>query len=290
MYQESVGLWWQRATNDGLYWHCSRIPPQPHFWSPGIISSISEGPNQEGGGPKSAQHYNSPHQPDRATVFFPVVYFPYCTSSQQVFLPVFFLFPSFLFLPPNFFSFTKKTLIPINLPTLNTSLLVACCSWGSICTVPGGILCQRLTGDAAAAGSYYAQEKEGRWCRTKVVKEPCGSFLTLGGQVCRFLLRYCLPAWSCQLSPVLWHPSSSLASPSSAIPASSAVQSHLSGLMRCWCDFGTRLLHWQLYLSSRSPGTLPLLSLTRAPCWSCCAPMGSHGFFPVRLGEGRQQQ
>lgn len=59
---------------------------------------------------------------------------------------------------PHFFSLTKKNLIPINLPMLNTSLLVACCSWGSICTVLGGILCQQLTGDAA--GSYYTHEKE----------------------------------------------------------------------------------------------------------------------------------
>lgn len=34
--------------------------------------------------------------------------FPYCTSSQQVSLLVFFLFPSFLFLPPTFFLFYKE--------------------------------------------------------------------------------------------------------------------------------------------------------------------------------------
>lgn len=78
-----------------------------HFWSPGIVSSISAGPNQERG-LKPAEHYNSPDQPGWATVFFPVVYFPYCTSSQQVFLPVSFLFPSFLFLPPTFFLFYKE--------------------------------------------------------------------------------------------------------------------------------------------------------------------------------------
>lgn len=108
------------------------------------------------GGPKPAKRYNSPRQPGWATVFFPVVYFPSCASSQQVFLLVF-LFYSHPFCSrhPHFFSFTKKSLIPINLPTLNTSLLVACCLRGSICTVPGGILCQRLTGDAAAAAGSY---------------------------------------------------------------------------------------------------------------------------------------
>lgn len=73
----------------------------------------------------------------------------------------------------------------------------------------------------------------------------------LGGQVYRFLLHCCLPACSCQLLPVLWHPSSSLASSSSALPAPSAAQSCLCRLMRCWCNFGTQILCWQLYPSSR---------------------------------------
>lgn len=79
------------------------------------------------------------------------------------FPPCLFFYPRpFCSSHPHFSSLTKKSLILINLPTLNTSLLVACCLRGSICTVPGGILCQRLTGDAAAAaGSYYAHEKEG---------------------------------------------------------------------------------------------------------------------------------
>lgn len=83
-----------------------------------------------------------------------------CILSQQVFFPVFsFVILILFFLATHiFFSFTEKNLLPINLPMLNTSLLVACCSWGSICTVPGGILCQQLTGDAA--GSYYTHEKE----------------------------------------------------------------------------------------------------------------------------------
>lgn len=94
-----------KAASNRLHCHCSRTASQSHFWSPGIIDSISVGP--PGQGTRAAQHYTSLHQPGWATFFFPVVYFLH-TSSQQVFLPDFFLFASFLFLPPTFFLSYKE--------------------------------------------------------------------------------------------------------------------------------------------------------------------------------------